>query len=353
MAVTDRFSTIRERITESRLLMWTVLAGVVFSLAVIPWTTTEYVTGLVFSGLVLAMLGVSWNLLAGYAGQISLGHAAFFGIGAYVTAWFTTPEQAGFPEALAAIPVPIAIVAGGVAAALLAALVGPLVFRLHGHYFAIGTLALATIIELLLGQLRSISGGSSGFYVNSPDSLAVLGLDEGVVMYYLGLLVAIIVVAGTYWLVRSRSGLGMRAIKGDEDAASSLGIHPLKYKMVAFVVSSLFAGLAGAVYGQYVLYLNPGATLSVTWTIDTLVVVILGGMGTMTGPLLGAGLFLVLDNGLASVIGSLSTTVEGLLIILFVVFLPSGLYGYLSRSNGPSESTESPETVAEETESHG
>ena len=128
----------------------------------------------------------------------------------------------------------------------------------------------------------------------------------------------------------------MRAVKGDEDAASSLGVNPLKYKMVAFVISSLFAGLAGAVYGQYVLYLNPDSTLSVTWTIDTLVVVILGGMGTMAGPLLGAVLFLILDNVLASVIGSLATTVEGLLIILFVVFLPAGLYGYLKAENAPA-----------------
>jgi branched-chain amino acid transport system permease protein len=353
MAVTDRFSTVHERITENRRVAWAVAVAVVLVLAVIPWTTTDYVTGLAFSGLVFAMLGVSWNLIAGYAGQISLGHAAFFGVGAYVTAWITTPAQAGFPAALAAVPIPVAIVAGGVAAALLAALVGPLMFRLHGHYFAIGTLALATIVQLVLGQFRSVSGGSSGFYVNSPESLAVFGLGAGVVMYYVGLLVAIVVVAGTYWVVRSRSGLGMRAIKGDEDAASSLGVNPLRYKMVAFVVSSLFAGLAGAVHGQYVLYLNPGATLSVTWTIDTLVVVILGGMGTMAGPLLGAGLFLVLDNLLASVIGSLSTTVEGVLIILFVVFLPSGLYGYLTDGATRTERTESTETVTEEAEGHG
>ena len=344
MVGANRLTTAHQRVAESRRLLLAISVVVVLALALVPWTTTSYVTGLVFNGLVFAMLGVSWNLLAGYAGQISLGHAAFFGIGAYATAWLTTPTQAGFPEALAAIPVPVAMLVGGLAAASIAAVVGPVMFRLEGHYFAIGTLALATIIELLIGQLRSISGGSSGFYVNTPDSLGVLGFDPELMTYYLGVLATILVVAGTYWIVGSRSGLGMRAVKDDEDAASTLGVQPLRYKMVAFVVSAAMAGLAGAVYGQYVLYLNPEATLSVTWTIDTLVVVILGGMGTMAGPLFGAGLFLLLDNVLASFIGSLATTIEGVVIVLFVLFLPYGLYGYLSSEadigeDGPDEST--------------
>ena len=180
--------------------------------------------------------------------------------------------------------------------------------------------------------------------MSAPDSLEILGLGSEIVTYYLGVLAAILVVAGTYWIVGSRSGLGMRAVKDDEDAASTLGVQPLRYKMIAFVVSAAMAGLAGAVYGQYVLYLNPEATLSVTWTIDTLVVVILGGMGTMAGPLFGAGLFLILDNVLASFIGSLATTVEGVVIVLFVLFLPYGLYGYLSGEadvgeGGPGENT--------------
>jgi branched-chain amino acid transport system permease protein len=302
----------------------------VLLLVTVPFTTTAFVTELVFTGLLFVMLGVSWNLLAGYAGQISLGHAAFFGIGAYVAAWLTTPARAGFPEALQ-MPMPVALVVGAVAAGLLALVTGPIIFRLSGHYFAIGTLALASIIQLLLLDQRDISGGSTGYYIQES-----IGED---MMYLIALAVTVGMVLVTYRIVTHKLGLGMRAIHGDEQAASSLGVNPLKYKLYAFVISSFMAGLAGAIYAQFTLYVNPESTLGVTWMIDTLVVVILGGMGTMVGPILGAGLFLVLDNGLRAVVGGFATTVEGLLIILFIVFAPSGLYGLIeSRLSGSDES---------------
>ena len=132
----------------------------------------------------------------------------------------------------------------------------------------------------------------------------------------------------------------MRVVHGDEAAASSLGVNPLKYKIYAFVISSAMAGLAGATYAQFTLYINPESTLGVVWMIDTLVIVIIGGMGTMIGPILGAGPFLVLDNSLRAVAGGFATTVEGLLVILIVVFAPSGVYGLLeARVSGDGEDT--------------
>ena len=291
----------------------------VLALAVVPFVTTSYVTSLVMTGLIFVMLGVSWNLLAGYAGQISLGHAAFFGLGAYVCAWLTSPSSAGLPASLAMFPV-VSLVVGGLAAALVALVIGPAMFRLRGHYFAIGTLALAAIIQLVLTDQRALSGGSTGYYLSTD-------LGE-VTLYLLALLATVLVVVGTYYVVESRLGLAMRSIHDDEVAASGLGVGPLKYKMWAFVVSSFFAGLAGGAYALNMLYINPTSTLGVSWTIDTLVIVILGGMGTMAGPLVGAVLFMLLDNVLSVVVGSLATTVEGVLIILFVIFLPNGLWGY-------------------------
>jgi branched-chain amino acid transport system permease protein len=306
-------------------------------MAAVPFSTTAFVTELAFTGLIFVMLGVSWNLLAGYAGQISLGHAAFFGIGAFVSAWLTTPTRAGLPESLQ-MPVAVALVAAAVAAGLLALVTGPVMFRLSGHYFAIGTLALAAIIQLLLLDQRSISGGSTGYYVRGS-----VGEDA---MYLVALAVTVAMVLVTYRIVTHSLGLGMRAVHGDEQAASSLGVDPLKYKMYAFVISSLMAGLAGGTYAQFTLYVNPESTLGVVWMIDTLVVVILGGMGTMVGPILGAGLFLLIDNGLRAVAGGFATTVEGALIILFIVFAPAGLYGvleerYLSKDDGDGASVES------------
>lgn len=302
-----------------------ILGVVVLALLSVPFVTTDSLTGLILTGLVFVMLGVSWNLLAGYAGQISLGHAAFFGMGAFVAAWLTTPSAAGFPASIQ-LPILVAVVVGGLAAALIALVLGPILFRLSGHYFAIGTLALAAVIELVMLDQRSLTGGSTGYYVQGD-----LGLNEfvghGDVMFLLTLLATILTIAVTYRVVSGAGGLGMKAIHDDEDAASSLGVNPLKYKMYAFVVSSFFAGLAGGLYGHYTLYINPQSTLAVTWTIDSLVIVILGGMGTFAGPVLGAGLFLLLDTGLAAIVGSVATTIEGALIILFIIYLPQGLYG--------------------------
>ncbi|SDY08497.1 branched-chain amino acid ABC transporter permease [Halobellus clavatus] len=297
----------------------------VLALAVVPFVTTDSLTGLILTGLVYVMLGVSWNLIAGYAGQISLGHAAFFGMGAFASAWVTTPSGAGLPEALQ-IPVVAAVLVGGVVSALIALVIGPVIFRLTGHYFAIGTLALAAVIELVMNDRRDLTGGATGYYVNADIGLGET-ISHGDMMFFLTLLATVITVWVTYYIVRGPAGLGMKAIHDDEEAASSLGVNPLKYKMYAFVASSFFAGIAGALYAHFSLYINAQSTLAVTWTVDSLVVVILGGMGTFAGPFFGAGLFLLLDNGLSAIVGGWAEAVEGILIILFIIFLPSGLYG--------------------------
>jgi len=298
-------------------------------LVTVPFTTTDSLTGLVLTGLVFVMLGVSWNLLAGYAGQISLGHAAFFGMGAFVSAWLTTPSAAGFPASIQ-LPIIPAVVVGAVASALIALVIGPVIFRLSGHYFAIGTLALAAVIELVMLDRRDLTGGATGYYVQGDLSLGE-AISHGDMMFFLTLVATILTVVITYLIVRGPTGLGMKAIHDDEDAASSLGVNPLKYKMYAFVVSSFFAGLAGALYGHYTLYINAQSTLAVTWTIDSLVIVILGGMGTFAGPIFGSALFLLLDNGLSAIVGGFSSAVEGILIILFIIFLPTGLYGLIKQ----------------------
>ncbi|MXR19925.1 branched-chain amino acid ABC transporter permease [Halobacterium bonnevillei] len=298
------------------------------ALATIPFTTTPYVTDIVFTGLIFVMLGVSWNLIAGYAGQISLGHHAFFGVGAFISAWLTTPARANLPEAIQS-PLLVAVFVGMFGAGLLALVLGPILFRLSGHYFAIGTLAVAAIIQLVLEDQRRFSGGSTGYYVQNSMSSEVI--------FLLTLVATVATIVVSYGIVNSRSGLGMRAIHDDESAASSLGVNPLKYKLFSFVVACAMAGLAGGFYAQFRLYVNPESTLSVTWLVDTLVVVILGGMGTLAGPVLGAGLFLSLDTGLRTFAGEFATVIEGGLIILFIVFIPGGLYKFLADRFGSED----------------
>ena len=319
----------------------------------LPWVTV-YHQDVIHTGLIFVMLGVSWNLIAGYAGQISLGHAAFFGMGAYASAWMTTPGNVpdwlggpleGLLSAFSALPFgavlfPLfAVIVGGLVAAIIALLTGPAMFRLRGHYFAIGTLALAAIIQVIMTNARTYSGGATGYYVaDSPDLILPGGiqLTPELRQFYYALIATLLTVVVAYYVYHSKLGLGMRAIHGDEQAADSLGVDPFRYKMYAFVISSFMVGLAGALFAQYTLYLNPGSTLAVVWTIDALVIVILGGMGTIFGPLFGALIFLGLDTFLTDIVGTLATTVEGVLIILFVLFLPNGLYGFIEDRWDPS-----------------
>ncbi|MFB9807809.1 branched-chain amino acid ABC transporter permease [Haladaptatus pallidirubidus] len=175
-----------------RILAVSVL--VVLLLAVVPFVTNASITEIAFTGLVFVMLGVSWNLLAGYAGQISLGHAAFFGMGAFVSAWVTTPARAGLPTSLE-MPILVSLPVGGLAAAIIALVIGPIMFRLRGHYFAIGTLALAAIIQLLMLDQRQFTGGSTGYYIDSDV------LPE--VMFIVALFATVLTVAVTYQITRS------------------------------------------------------------------------------------------------------------------------------------------------------
>lgn len=321
-----------------RRLLFPLLAVLAVFLAVVPYVpgSSAHDIQVLHTGLVFVMLGVSWNLIAGYAGQISLGHAAFFGIGAYVSGWLVSPGKIpgwlGSP--LASLPMTplLAVVLGALAAGVVALLIGPAMFRLRGHYFAIGTLALAAIIQLFMNNAQEFSGGASGFFVTAGKDLSLPGgatMSFSVLQYYYAVVAAVLMILVGYYVYHAKLGLGMRAIDGDEAAADSLGVDPFRYKMYAFVLSSFLAGVAGALVAQYTLYLNPSSTLSVTWTIDALVIVILGGMGSVFGPLFGAGIFLVIDTYLSTIVGGLSTSVEGVLIILFVLFLPNGLYGYI------------------------
>lgn len=293
-------------------------AVLLVALVAAPFVVGIYYAEIVVTGLVFVMLATSWNLLGGYTGQISLGHAAFFGLGAYISAWLTSPAVAGFPAWIALPPV-VAILVGGVAMAVISIFLGPFFFRLRGHYFAVGTLALAAIVQILMNTSASISGGATGYSLNNGDPF---------VAYFYALLATIACLATTYHVVGSKSGIGMRAVKGDESAASSLGVNPLRYKIYAFVYASFWAGIAGGVYAQYTLYINPQSTLAVGWTVNTLVIVILGGIGTLLGPIVGSVLFLVLDNLLQNWVGGLSVTIEGVLIMLFILVLPYGVYGY-------------------------
>ena len=251
-------------------------------------------------------LASSWNILGGYTGQTSLGHAAFFGLGALATRllWI-----GGFPV----IP---SILAGGLLAVVFALLIGVPTFRLKGVYFAIGTLALAQVLNITVGNV---------FPKIAALPVEELTSYELMPRYYLLLGLAVIVVGVSYLLVKSKYGLGMMAVREEEDAAESLGISALRHKLLALGLSAFFTGLGGGAFAYYHLSYYYQFPFSPVWSLDMLTMVFIGGTGTVLGPIIGAVFFVVLKEFLVLNVGAYHLIIFGTLFILVVLFLPGGI----------------------------
>ncbi len=251
-------------------------------------------------------LASAWNILGGFTGQTSLGHAAFFGLGALAARllWIR-----GFP-------IYPSILAGGLLAVVFALLIGFPSFRLKGVYFAIGTLALAQILNVSVG--------------NVFPTIAALPVEELVAYqltprYYLFLGLAVIVVGVAYLLVNSRLGLGMMAVREEEDAAESLGISALRHKLLALVISAFLTGLAGGAFAYYHVSYYFQFPFTPMWSLDMLTMVYIGGTGTVLGPIIGAVFFVVLKEFLVLNVGEYHLIIFGVLFVLVVLFLPGGI----------------------------
>lgn len=258
---------------------------------------------LIFLYIVLAS---SWNILGGYTGQTSLGHAAFFGLGSLATRQLWTM---GFPI----LP---SVLVGGLLAVAFALLIGAPAFRLKGVYFAIGTLALAQILYVTIGnvfpEITSLPVEDLINYQLAPR-------------YYLFLGLAVLVVGVTYFLVNSRRGLGMMAVREEEDAAESLGVSAIRHKLLALGISAFFTGLAGGGFAYYHVSYYYQFPFAPVWSLDMLTMVYIGGSGTILGPIIGAVFFVVLKEFLVLNVGEYHLIVFGLLFVLVVLFLPGGI----------------------------
>ncbi|UCE34381.1 MAG: branched-chain amino acid ABC transporter permease, partial [Deltaproteobacteria bacterium] len=221
-----------------------------------------------------------WNLVAGYTGQISLGTHAFFGLGAYTTGiiWLRDITKTGYYFD------PVVMVLSGLVPVILAIIIGiPLLSRLRGDYFAFGTLGVGQIVTVIFIKARQVTGGADGLHLPST-------VFESMKPYYwTSLFLALLATAVVYFMVRSRVGLALRAIREDETSAASHGIHILKYKVFAFALSAFLAGLCGSLYGIYLFHINPDSVMNLNnWMFYPLLMCVLGGNGTISGPIIGS-----------------------------------------------------------------
>jgi branched-chain amino acid transport system permease protein len=266
----------------------------------------DSVINFVFLILLSITLAQSWNIVAGYAGQVNLGHAAFFGLGALVarTLW------------IGGRPIVTAMVAGAVVAVLFALLIGVAAFRLRGAYFAIGTLALGEILRTTVNNvLPEIS-------TLPAATIATYSLTR---RYYLALALAAVSVVAVTALAGSRLGLGMRAIREDEEAAEATGVGALRLKLTALALSTGLAGLAGGLFAFYHISYYPAHPFGPQWTFDALLMTFIGGVGTLHGPVLGAVLYVALKEYVALHWVDFHLLIFGALFIAIVLLLPGGL----------------------------
>ncbi|GGE43461.1 branched-chain amino acid ABC transporter permease [Agaricicola taiwanensis] len=259
-----------------------------------------------------ATLALSWNIIGGFAGYPSFATAAFFGLGAYITA---VGQNAG-------LPLPVAVALSGAVAALFAGLLGTAILHLRGRYFAIASLVVAEVLRELTNSWTDVTGGGMGINLPLIDG-SVIGQAQFYLVAMLSL--AAIALAATIWLDRSRLGMALRCIAQNEDAAQIIGVDTRKAKTFGFMLSSLFVGFVGGVYASWVTYIDPTDVYDGALSIKPILMALLGGVGTIFGPLLGAFTYLALEELLWRNLLEFHAGILGLMVVLLVLFLPGGL----------------------------
>lgn len=271
-------------------------------------------------------LGAAWNVLGGLAGQVSFGHAALMGVGAYTTM-------------ILYLKLGIApwwgMVAGGLAAALVSVPVGLICFRLRGPYFSLATLAVAELVRLVALNFEALTNGAQGFLITALPPLSVAGVavdwESKTPFYALAVLLAAAALASTAGLKRSRLGAWLVAIREDEDAAEAIGVDAIRAKVVTLALSAGLAGLGGGFYATYFRYVDPDAVCSIGLSMEMVFIAMVGGLGSVGGPLAGAVFLTALAELVRERFATGHLVVYGLFMMLVIRFMPEGIWGRVHR----------------------
>jgi branched-chain amino acid transport system permease protein len=303
------------------------LAALAAVLVMLPQVVTHsFAVDIFIRILLFSFIGVAWNLMGGYAKQLSLGHAAYFGLGAYTS----TIMQIDFN-----ISPWIGMIAGGVIAMLASLPIGWLCFRLRGPYFTIATIATAQALMLVFLKFRDFAWGAEGTTIPNLGSSPLMMQFETKASYYyvvLGLLVVGLLI--TYRIEKSWMGYYLVAIGEDEEAAEAVGVNAPRIKRDIYMISAFLTALAGTFYTQYIYFIDPATAFSFNISIEAALVSIVGGIGTLWGPVIGTVLLettsALLQSWLGSSTGGIQLTVYALILMAVILWRPTGLMGMLS-----------------------
>jgi branched-chain amino acid transport system permease protein len=319
-----------------------MFAGVFFALALlVPLIIQDnYTLQILFRVFLFAALGLAWNLVGGYAGQLSLGHAAYFGVGAYGLALFSK----------IGINPWISVILGVVLSVISAALIGAVSFRLRGPYFALCTIAFAEVLRLVAKNLPNVTGGDVGTQVS------LLFAQSFTRSFYISSVVlTVLAFAITAWIERSKFGYYLMAIREDQDTALSVGVNTARYKLWSLLISAAITAIGGALYASLFLFIVPDQVLPMEISTEIAIVAMLGGAGTLFGPIIGSIVLEIAAEIFKNIFKEAHLLIYGVLIVVVILFLPEGIMGTISNKlrlfkKAPAAPSAAPPPVSAEEE---
>jgi branched-chain amino acid transport system permease protein len=289
-------------------------------------TANPFFQHLMIMVLFWTLLGTSWNLLGGFAGQVSFGHAAFLGIGAYATMLLYL--------SLGVSPL-LGMVAGGIIGAAFALPIGLICFRLRGPYFSLATLAVAEIVRLVALNWEQLTAGPVGLLITTlpPLSLAGASVDweSKLPFYYLAAALVLAATALTWTVSRSRLGAYLTAVREDMDSAEAVGIDTVRARVIALALSAFVVGVAGGFYSLYFRYIDPDAVFAVSFSVEMVFIAVVGGLATTAGPVVGAVVLVSIGEIFRDRFQTGHLIFYGLFMMLVIRYLPEGIWGGLRR----------------------
>jgi branched-chain amino acid transport system permease protein len=304
-------------------------AGILVLLAAPFITSNPFYQHLMIMVLFWTLLGASWNLLGGFAGQVSFGHAAFLGIGAYVTMLLYL--------SLGVSPL-LGMLAGGIVGSMFALPIGLICFRLRGPYFSLATLAVAEIVRLVALNWEQLTAGPMGLLITTlpPISFAGTTIDweSKVPFYYLAAALALAATGLTYVVSRSRLGAYLTAVREDIDSAEAVGIDTVRTRVIALALSAFVVGVAGGFYSLYFRYVDPDAVFAISLSVEMVFIAVVGGLATTAGPIVGAVVLVSISEIFRDRFQTGHLIFYGLFMMLVIRYLPEGIWGGLRRLLG-------------------
>jgi branched-chain amino acid transport system permease protein len=308
-----------------------ILAAILLLLALIPvYDDDPYFLQIFIIIMLFAYWGASWNIVSGFAGQMSLGHAAFAGIGAYTsTVLFIGYQMTPW----------LGMLVGGFVAVILGLLIGYPCFKLRGTYFTLATIALLSVLRILVLANQSVLGleirGAQGLSVPwRGDNLVNMEFLSKTPYFYIILVMLVVVVAVSHYIKGSKMGYYLAAIRTNQEAANSLGVNVTRYKLIAQTVSVFFTALGGTFYAQFILFIDPQRLLGFDLSLEMAIVALVGGQGTVLGPVIGAFILVPIAEAarahISGELAALPVIIYGLALMIIVYYLPEGIYKYAS-----------------------